>query len=80
MIDVASLPVVSSTGQPPVRSPARPEASDQANSVAPESASAAGRGEQDVFVTLERLADLRTKGILSNEEFSANKTELLSRI
>jgi len=80
LIDVASLPVVSSTGQPPVRWPARPEASDQANSVAPESAPAAGRGEQDVFATLERLADLRAKGILSDEEFSAKKTELLSRI
>ena len=80
MIDVASLPVVSSTGQPPVRSPARPAANDWANSVALESAPAAGRGEQDVFVTLERLADLRAKGVLSDEEFSAKKTELLSRI
>ncbi|MBL8424154.1 MAG: SHOCT domain-containing protein [Candidatus Accumulibacter phosphatis] len=80
LIDVASLPVVSSTGQPPVRSPARPAASYQTTSVAPESAPAAGRGEQDVFATLERLADLRAKGILSDEEFSAKKTELLSRI
>jgi hypothetical protein len=33
-----------------------------------------------VFATLERLADLRAKGVLSDEEFAAKKNELLSRI
>ena len=30
--------------------------------------------------SIERLADLRAKGILSDEEFAAKKTELLSRL
>jgi hypothetical protein len=34
----------------------------------------------DVFATLERLAELRHKGILSEEEFTAKKAELLRRI
>ena len=35
---------------------------------------------QDVFATIEKLADLRTKGILSDEEFATKKSELLSRV
>jgi hypothetical protein len=34
----------------------------------------------DIFTTLERLAELRHKGILSEEEFAAKKTELLRRL
>lgn len=34
----------------------------------------------DVFATLERLADLRAKGIVSDEEFAAKKAELLKRL
>lgn len=34
----------------------------------------------DIFAKIERLADLRGKGILSDEEFAAKKTELLSRL
>ncbi len=78
MIDVASLPVVSSTGQPPSLL-ATPAATYPANRVSQESALPAGR-DQDVFATIERLADLKAKGILSDEEFSAKKAELLSRI
>jgi hypothetical protein len=34
----------------------------------------------DVFANIERLAELRQKGILSEEEFSRKKAELLSRL
>ena len=34
----------------------------------------------DIFAKIERLADLRQKGILTDEEFAAKKSELLSRI
>jgi hypothetical protein len=34
----------------------------------------------DVFATIERLADLRTKGVLSDQEFETKKAELLSRL
>jgi hypothetical protein len=50
---------------------------------APESFSAAPGGStsrDDIFAALERLADLRQKNILTEEEFSAKKTELLSRL
>jgi len=39
-----------------------------------------GSREQDVFATLQKLADLRASGILTDEEFAAKKVELLSRI
>ncbi len=34
----------------------------------------------DIFVGIERLGDLRDKGLLSDEEFTAKKTELLKRL
>jgi len=34
----------------------------------------------DILTTLERLSDLRRKGVLTEEEFAAKKTELLSRL
>jgi hypothetical protein len=83
LIDVASLPVVSPSG-PPVslwQAPAQTASTTTGRTTeqAPERAPAAGR-DQDVFALIERLADLRSKGILSEEEFAAKKTELLSRI
>jgi Short C-terminal domain len=33
-----------------------------------------------VFATIEKLAQLHAKGILSDEEFAAKKAELLSRL
>lgn len=59
-------------------SPVMPSASAAAPS---RPASAAARGStDDIFAAIERLADLRQKGILTDEEFSAKKAELLSRI
>ena len=37
-------------------------------------------GSTDIFATLEKLAELRAKGILTEDEFSAKKAELLSRL
>jgi hypothetical protein len=34
----------------------------------------------DIFALLERLADLRQKKIITDEEFAAKKTELLARL
>ncbi|HQU78884.1 MAG TPA: SHOCT domain-containing protein [Azonexus sp.] len=36
--------------------------------------------QDDVFAKIERLADLRQKGILTDQEFNAKKQELLSQI
>lgn len=76
LIDVTSLPVVSSNGEPP-RAPApvqSPAASTPAHAASPSG------HEKDVFATIEKLAGLRDKGILSPEEFQAKKVELLSRL
>ncbi|ACB33688.1 conserved hypothetical protein [Leptothrix cholodnii SP-6] len=81
LIDVASLPVVWANGGPvwaqPAPAPAPAPAPYQPDNSAPAYAPAA---TQDVFATIERLADLRAKGILSDEEFAAKKAELLSRV
>ncbi|WP_431271109.1 SHOCT domain-containing protein [Dankookia sp. P2] len=39
-----------------------------------------GGTESDVLATIEKLADLRARGILTDEEFSAKKAELLGRL
>ncbi|NBU97577.1 MAG: SHOCT domain-containing protein, partial [Spirochaetia bacterium] len=36
--------------------------------------------EDDIFLKIERLADLKQKGILTEEEFSSKKAELLARL
>ena len=41
---------------------------------------AAGVKPEDVMATLERLADFKAKGILTQEEFDAKKTELLKKL
>jgi hypothetical protein len=67
LIDVTRLPVVSSNGQPPIALTAHTTPAPNAN-------------EQDVFASIERLADLKAKGILSEDEFLTKKAELLRRI
>lgn len=42
--------------------------------------SEAPAAESDIFATIEKLAGLRDRGILSDEEFAAKKAELLKRI
>jgi hypothetical protein len=75
LVSVASLPVVAVDGRPhaaaqPVRQeppPPLPRAADRSS-------------DGDIFATIEKLAALRAKGILTEEEFAAKKTELLSRL
>jgi len=68
-VNLASLPVISIDGQPPA-SPA------SGSSTATE---ASGQ-EADIFSAIERLADLRARGVLTDEEFANKKAELLSRL
>lgn len=79
LIDVASLPVVwSSNGQAPAPAPA-PSFSP---APAPRDGGSGGGNANsgDIFATIERLADLASKGIISADEFNAKKAELLSRL
>lgn len=43
-------------------------------------ASATVEGEEDILSTLEKLADLRERGVLTEEEFVAQKQRLLARL
>ncbi|MEP6740665.1 MAG: SPFH domain-containing protein, partial [Caldimonas sp.] len=43
-------------------------------------AGAAGVKAEDVMATLERLADLKAKGIVTQEEFDSKKVELLKKL
>lgn len=43
-------------------------------------AAAAGVKSEDVMATLEKLGDLKSKGILTQEEFDAKKAELLKKL
>ena len=43
-------------------------------------AAAAGIKPDEVMATIEKLADLKAKGILSDEEFAAKKAELLKKL
>ena len=50
---------------------------------APAAAAAAGAvgvKPEDVMATIERLADMKSKGILTQEEFDAKKAELLKKL
>jgi hypothetical protein len=39
-----------------------------------------GLKPDEVMATLEKLAELKTKGILTDEEFAAKKAELLKKL
>ena len=73
LVDVASLPVLSIDGVPRHGSVPTP-------SPAPQTAGAVPIGQVDVFATIEKLAELRDKGILSEQEFATKKAELLARL
>ncbi len=60
---------------------AAPQASPPPRPAAPaQSAGGAIHAATDIFATIERLAELRLKNILSEEEFVAKKAELLARL
>jgi membrane protease subunit (stomatin/prohibitin family) len=43
-------------------------------------AAVAGIKPEEIMATLEKLADLKAKGILTEDEFSAKKAELLKKL
>ncbi|RYF35246.1 MAG: SHOCT domain-containing protein [Comamonadaceae bacterium] len=76
LIDVASLPVMSVNGV--ASAPADEPAYEPAYAPAPAPAPSPNR--EDIFATIEKLADLHAKGILSDDEFNTKKAELLGRL
>ena len=47
---------------------------------APAAVAATGVKPEDVMATLEKLGELKTKGILTQEEFDSKKAELLKKL
>jgi hypothetical protein len=76
-IDLSRLPVVSRNGQP-VEAPPPADSTSPHQPDTPASGQSASEG--DIFAAIERLGDLRAKGILTDEEFNAKKAELLARL
>ncbi len=90
---VESLPLVSSAQTTPPApghvadpapaarpAPAQPTGPAGRTAAPPERASSAGTDADAVLAALERLGDLRQRGILTDEEFAAKKTSLLFRL
>lgn len=76
---VESLPLVSPAPPAQVASPPAP-AAQVASPPAPVSLDPPARDRDDVFSALERLGNLRDRGIVSEDEFLAKKRELLARL
>lgn len=71
-VDLSRLPIVSIDGVPPNNiAPPQPVANN-----APSPSADTG----DIFASIEKLADLHARGILSQQEFAAKKAELLGRL
>ncbi|MCB1141907.1 MAG: SHOCT domain-containing protein [Leptospiraceae bacterium] len=71
-VDVLNLPIISGKGT--LRAPqmdSNPTQNFQ-NQTSPE--------EEDIFLKIEKLAELKAKGIISEEEFQEKKTNLLNRL
>jgi len=73
VVPVDSLPAVNGDGN------AAPASFEPTSYAAPAYEPATGT-ESDIFAKIERLAELRQKGILSDAEFAGKKAELLNRI
>jgi hypothetical protein len=80
-VDVGRLRKVSSgdAEPPPAAGPGTPSAAGS-SAPAPAGSGAAPAGYGEILGTIEKLADLRAKGVLTEAEFTAKKAELLSRL
>ncbi|MGC3991736.1 MAG: SHOCT domain-containing protein [Chthoniobacteraceae bacterium] len=78
---LSSLPVISCNGQPVSPAPTMAPVTSYAAPVAttPAAASTAAPGS-DIFNLIEQLGNLKARGILTDEEFAAKKSELLGRL
>lgn len=89
-VDLSQLPIVTVNGVPPApKAPTpsyttnTPAYSSQAPSYNTDNTSGNGNGNGnsgDVFASLEKLAALQARGIVTEQEYAAKKAELLSRL
>ncbi|SEP38718.1 Short C-terminal domain-containing protein [Methylobacterium sp. ap11] len=78
-VRLEELPVVGAPG-PAETSASRPMPVRETAPEAVSSASPAAGSGGDVFGTIERLSELHRRGVLTEAEFAAKKTELLARL
>ncbi|MCD2453242.1 SHOCT domain-containing protein [Methylicorpusculum oleiharenae] len=73
LVDVNNLPVISIDNNP-VQPESAPVYTNEAVNMQPINL------EGDIFATLEKLADLKSKGIVTENEYNSKKAELLARL
>ena len=73
VVSIASLPLLQPTGFSPTDN-------FQPSSFGDATQQASNADEGDIFAKIERLAELRQRGILSDAEFASKKAELLGRL
>jgi hypothetical protein len=78
LVDVNTLPVIS-IDNVPVEVPVQSQPATFNNQPSFVNTQSAAQ-ETDIFAAIEKLASLRDKGILTDNEYSAKKAELLSRL
>lgn len=78
LVDVNNLPIISVDGVP-VQSTAAVQA-DTTFQAPADTTEQYDYQSADIFTKLEKLADLKAQGILSDDEFQTKKAELLSRL
>ena len=85
-VNLASLPRLSRNGQPVMPAPQNdgynnPPAYQESPNYNPALTQNVGGGDTNAILSaLEKLGDLKSKGILSDDEFAAKKADLLSRL
>jgi hypothetical protein len=77
LVDVKTLPIIS-IDNVPVQTPDQSQPAP-AFQPSPDNAQLANQ-EADIFGAIEKLANLKDKGILTDAEYSAKKAELLARL
>ncbi|MGZ8907940.1 MAG: SHOCT domain-containing protein [Methylobacter sp.] len=77
LVDINSLPIIS-IDNVPVQTPAQSQPAPSFQS-SPDNTQVASQ-EADIFSAIEKLANLKDKGILTDEEYSTKKAELLARL
>ncbi len=77
-VPLVILPVVSVDGVPPADTRAAHKQEPELSG--PAAQAPAEESQEDIIAKIERLAALKTKGILSEEEFASTKAELLKRL
>lgn len=83
LVRVSELPVVTAANERSGVGPAHvsePEPTASSGRREPTPPVPAPEQSEDVFTKIERLAELKQKGILSEEEFATKKAELLARL